>query len=344
MSTSYDSVRDALQSYAGAVGAAWRHPAFTPAYSNTSLHSVTPIKRLVTRANAEDPTRLPVTSRLVRGAEGVTVDNEEQVPLESRSPTVQSALSRAGSKWRTHPEMTDEEKAVVEEVQDAKSSVIDALADSPALLERTYDISGFKNDDLQGVRELISVESSSPDARDMYLTRRDMGLGWTLDWYLVEGLTAQGLDPASPASFDDWEPVIEYVISRFRELETRETWTYEVVALLNAPPIDHDGQLGLVATTVDGQPVTVTIEAATDKLLNDLEYRNYNFTGIGSGLATAPVNAALRYRVTVPVEAPMSEYVQVLASAVNLFTRIVDVLRLVRSDDLGIIGVESFSV
>lgn len=340
MNDPYDRVREALRPYIDAVEVAWNHPSYT----NEPYTSTQSTRRIVTKAVGDQPTRLPKTQRLVRGAEGVEVVKEEVPPPRNPKPTVGSALSRASAKWRHYPPLSEGEEKVIQAVKDAESQVVEALASIPSLLERTHDFSGFKNYDIETIRGQIAAEATEEDPNDSAPLRRQFSLGWPLTRYLVEGLEERGLDPNDPASFDDWKPVIEHAIARFRELETRETWTYEVVALLNAPPIDHDGQLHLVATTVDGQPVTVTIEAATDELLNDLDYRNYNFTGVGAGLATAPINAALRYRITVPVEAPMSEYVQVLSSAVDLFTRIVDVLRLVRTDDLGIIGVESLSI
>ena len=341
----YSEVRDALGDYAEAVTAAWRHPSYTPA----SYGSGSPLKTLVTRADGAAPVTLPRTGWLVRGGQDVVVEEVERERPADPLPTVHSALIRADAEWRTYPPLTEEEKATRQDVKDAEARVIEALAEIPSLVERTYDISGFKNHDIQGIRDLIRSDAADaskvePGQATLYDTRRRFGLGWTLSPYLVEGLEQAGLDPEDPGAFDDWEPVLDHVVERLRRLETRETWTYEFVALLNAPLVDHPGPVHLADAAMDGQPIAITVEAVPDELLNRLAYRSYNFTGVGPGLATAPINAALRYRATIPIEAPMSEYVGALASAADLFTRVVDALRLVRHDDLGIVGVESFSV
>lgn len=339
MTDPYVFVRSALHEYARAVAAAWQHPLYTPIDPSSPSSRESNLKKLVTRASGDAPATLPSTGQLVRGTAGVVVEKVDHPA--NPSPTVNSAFIRARAKWRAYPLLPDDAEATRQAVTDAEHRAVDALAEIPALLERTYDISGFKNDDAQGIREMILNESADPSPTSLYGVRRRMGLSWTLSRFLVEGLEQAGLDPEALDAFCDWDTVIEHTVGRLRQLETRETWTYEVVALLNAPLIDQADPFELVQTDVGGQQVTITAETVSDDLLNTLRYRNYNFTGVGLGVATAPVNTALRYLVTVPVEAPIDAYINVLSAAADVFTRVVDVIRLVRSDDLGIVGVES---
>lgn len=336
MTNIYTSVADALRAYALALHAAWAHPSF--AYDTTPARRNSPYsKQIVTRALGDgDPTTLPRTGRLVRGARGVGVEAVDQSP----GRTVSTAVHRASVAWRPYPSPTEDEAAATQAVKDAEARVTDAMATIPGLLERVYDISGFKNWDTEGIRERIAAETPTLGSPGAFT--RQFALERALGHCLIPTLEAAGCDPHHPAAFDDWDHVIDETVSRLRRLAERETWAYDVVALLNAPALDHDLPMHLVDTTVAGQTVALTLESASDSLLNEIQHREYNLTGVGRGVVTAPINAALRYRVEVPVHAPMRDYVRVLEDGVALFTRVVDVLRLVRADDVGIVGVESF--
>jgi len=339
MTDSYADIADALRHYAETLHAAWAHPSF--AYETSTYRSSSPYNKvIVTQPEGDAATRLPQTGRLVRGAQGVTVEAIDAG--RSDTLTAGSALHRASAKWRQHPPLTDEEAAVVQSVKDAEVGVTDAMSEVAALRERSYDIGGFKNYDMEEVRRRLATEKPTPGTPLAHFHR--YGLNTALYRSMVSAMEEADFDPQTPDAFNDWEPVIVQAVASLRRLAERETWTYDVVALLNAPTVDHPDSVELVETSLGGQVVTVMLEAATDDLLTQVQHREYNLTGVGRGIATAPINAALRYRVQVPVDASMQDYVGVLERGADLFTRVVDVLRLVREDDLGIVGVESFAI
>ena len=327
MTDPYDPLSEALRWYAATIKAAWAHPGFTthePWRTNTE-------KAIVTESDGA-ARLLPSTQRPVRGTDGVSV----RIATLDIPETAIVLMMRAEGEWHTYPPMTAEEKEIKEAVVAAHRHLCQVVKATPRLHERIHLSGGYKTHSGDEARQLVAQKDDD--------TSWDITVRLAIGGRLQRALGDLGFDPRHPEAFDQWEEAVADTVESVRALVERTHWTYDVVALLNAPPIDADSPIPIVDTELDGQATTVTIEAASDKLLSRFVDGPYNFAGSVLGVYTSPVNAALRLRMALPVEAPESDYLTALGRAAELFSRVVDVLLLVYTGDFGIVGVEPVPV
>jgi len=289
-------------------------------------------KAIVTESN-DEARLLPETQRPVRGADGVSV-RVATLDIPERAVRL---MMRAEGEWHTYPPMAPDETELKEAVVATHRGLCRAVKATPKLHERIHLSGGYKTHSGDEARQLVAQKNDDE-------TNWDITLRLAVGGRLQRALDDLGFDPRNPEAFDRWEAAVAATVESVRALVERTHWTYDVVALLNAPPIDTDIPIPIADTALDGQDTTVTIEAASDKLLSRFIDGPYNFAGSITGVYTSPVNSALRLRLALPVEAPEADYLAALGSAAELFARIVDVLRLVYTGDLGIVGVEPVPV
>ena len=294
-------------------------------------------KRVVTEGS-DDGYRLPRTGRLVRGAEGVEVQVVSRRDPENALTLI---LRASGGDWRTFPPLSIDETPLATAVDEAFADVCCAVRADGALYERVLSAHGYKTYSIEEVREQIAAE---PPAATPPSAAYNLRIQIVVCGHLGRALDAAGFVAEYAAAFERWDPVIEQVLGELDALRAQTHWSYDAYGLLNAPAIDDPDPLHLVATTLGDQAVKVTIEHASDALLAGFAHGPYNFAGFVTSPLTSAINSALRCRLRLPIEAPAAVYVEALQHAAELFTRVVDVLRLVRSDDIGIVGIEAVAV
>ena len=318
----------ALEHYVQTLRAAWTHPRF-PAPS----HYLNTKTTIVVTKGTEEAARLPLTGRLVRGTVGVSVG----LAARDRGLSPLSLALQSESEWGVSPPPTEQEERLVRAVASAHKDLCRAVRDVPPLHVQILLAGGYKTHTGDEARAQATDEATADHGWDVQMR---LALGKHLD----RAFLACGFDPDSPSAFDRWDDVAPGALDSLAALLTRTHWSYDVVALLNAPPVDDDAPLHLIDTLVDGQPVAITIEAATDELLSRFVDGPYNFAGDIAATYTSPVNSALRVRLSLPVEDSEASYIEVLSRAADLLVRTVDVLRIAASGDVGIVGVEPVPV
>lgn len=281
-------------------------------------------KIVVTRTDEGGPI-LPRTKRPIRGRDNVVVDVREgklQGAELAKYWTRQALLDPWGYR-SDDPEIVKGRAPINAKVKD----VFSIFKKTSRLPERLFEALGFKHYEPDEVR-LLAQESAETDDRTPL---------WTLQLASSIGraLASMGFDPTKREEFKEWEKVANLVTQDFKDLAARQRNRYKVVICLNSPLMDQEGPLPIAYFNVAEEPIEVCLSGVTDEILTKLLKHT-------SGFPVDQVNTAISFGFTVDVDAPVEKYLDWYSSAVFLAERVTDLLRLICTDDVGVLALEIF--
>jgi hypothetical protein len=299
------------------IAAVWQAPRLLDSPS-TSLPKV-----VATRAEEGGPI-LPRTKRPIRGHNEVTVDVRES-KLQGTKLAESLASQALLDPWGYRSDDPEIQKA--REPLNAKiEEVFSLLKTMDYLPERLFEAVGFKHYEPEEVLQRAREEANSASDRKVI---------WKLQLASAIGraLAASRFDPAQKQEFGEWEAVADLVAQDFKSLAVRRRNHYQAVIFLNSPLLDQEGSTAIAHLKIGEEPIEVCISAATDEFLSERRT---------SEIPVDQVNTIISFDFTVDVEAPVETYLGWYPSAVFLAQRITDVLRLICTDDVGVLALEIF--
>lgn len=280
-----------------------------------------------------DAVRLPSSGRLIRGAPGVTVGvsgRETTWGSRTESPTLRELIRTPlihATAWHKTPGVEQPELSAGElAVRDAFRAAVAALRSDQALFRRIYDGRGYKT---YAPSELDSVVQNASQEHI------DFAVAMLLSEALEVEFALAGLDVQQLDTFDGWDRVAEAAAEQIGRLAVRRTYKYVARAFLNGPLLDLDGtqavEIGRLADSPDG---AISIGPVSDALLAELVEGVSFASRLPEGLDRS--NTLVSFPVALDVDAPLEEYLLAYPRAAEVARRVVDVLRIVHSGDIGI--------
>jgi hypothetical protein len=196
----------------------------------------------------------------------------------------------------------------------------------PNLNERIAEALGYKHFEPEALAEIVGRKEPINFAieKGLFLSR-----------ILSAELLDAGFDPALKAPFGGWDEVAARAAESILSVAARESNEYEVVIFLNAPTVDEESPLPLMKFDLRGIEFELAIGYATDELLTRLQKE-------GRDARIGQINTAVSFRYSVSVRASVNDYLNVYLLGAFLAERVVDCLRLVREDDIGVMALEVF--
>lgn len=287
--------------------------------------------RVATEAAPGAPA-LPSTGRPIRGAKGVTTRvSSTEPPFGTRPPTISSVLTdalRSGPRTAGGQPAPEPLQAPWTEMRAAVREWVNAAFFTPILGRRVYEAYGFKYYDVPELDARVAEVAMG----GMHETLAEV----MLEAMLESALTALGFRLEAPAEFTAWDAVVTDVDAALGRLAARDVHRYRVRALLNGPLVDQDEPLVLAAladwtdTVLQGP---ITLEPATDRLLEEMT-SEYEHRVLAPAVERS--NAVLSFTVGRAVDESVERYRELYPLAANVVTCIVDVLRLLTPDDIGV--------
>lgn len=304
-----------------------------PGFAPDPYHAYSSGRRVrVTTAAEPGAPILPVTGRPIRGAEGVeTRVSTSEASFARRPPTVASLLTDAMARGPRTPSGEPVRDPLPEpwaEMRAATEAWVAAAFATPALGRRVYEAYGYKYYDRAELDE--KLRDVAPEGGHAMMA------GLVLQRLLEGALSAHEFRPEAPAEFGQWDGVAIDVEAALTRMAARDVYQYRVRALLNGPLVDREGPLVLagladwIDRVVEGP---ITLEFATDGLLEQMttEYEARELTP-----ALQRSNTVLSFTVRQHADAAVERYRELYPIAADVVSRVVDVLRLVTPDDIGV--------
>lgn len=285
-------------------------------------------QKMVTTSVESGTPVLPKSGNPIRGIAGVEVRAGE--PREKDSETLIYELaygSMLPSHWSAQY-WNEEEAGMRERVRLSAAALFDEFDGVPNLNERIAEALGYKHYEPEELADLVRRK----EQRDFAIEK---ALFFTQ--ILSDELAAAGFDPGLKAPFDGWDEIATRATERILSVAAREFNEYEVVIFLNAPMVDEGSPVPLMRVELEGVERELTIGHATDELLTKLH-------DSGREALLGRINTAVRLPFAVSVSAPVESYLNVYLLGALFAEKVVDCLRLLRDDDIGVMALEVFSV
>lgn len=287
----------------------------------------------VTRCT-EDAFRLPVTNAPIRGLPGVRVVGRDRdlTPLETMERQIEDVLF-----GKIHRRDSLEVSSVLEEVMTSTRRVSDCLNDVPKLLPTFVDTVGVR---FQNADELLTYLRDNDEAiakQKKLMTANVIAQVLVAAQYSIprpsEHLETQAM-LSKNALLPAWSAFIAHEVVRLiDEIANRSHNFYEVVIPLNAPVLDDDRILRFGEIQMRELNARLKIRRVDDALLSRLARHN-------KLLQVDRINTCVSFAFGVEGDAPVLTYQSMYLFGMIAAEVVVDSLRLVRTDDIGVMGLE----
>src|SRR5215213_1463507 len=270
---------------------------------------------------------LAKTKRPVRGTIGVSVATQEKRKNDRdlSDEMLSGAMLDATPSWRSEAEREREQEAR-ERVERCLSDVFDEFGRIPNLNERIFDSQGYKHYE---AHELDQIRKE----RDAHY-HKVTGVLFIAD-VLAEELIGAGFDPTVKIPFSEWQAVAQRAAERIYALATREFNRYDVCIFLNAPLVDEEAPIEVGKVSWESSEIEVLIGYASDELLE-------KFNASRRDAELTRINTVISFRCEVSVDAPVDSYLHVYVLGARVAEQVVDCLRLLRNEDIGVLALEVF--
>lgn len=266
------------------------------------------------------------TKRPVRGTIGVSVATQEK--RKDHRDLMDEMLSGAmldAPSWQSDAQR-EREKEARERVKRVLSEVFDEFARISNLNERIFDSHGYKHYEAHELDQIRKETDPHYHKVTSVLFIADV---------VAEELVRARFDPTVKSPFSDWGAVTQRASEYICALATREFNRYDVCIFLNAPLVDEEAPIELGKFSWGSSEIEVMIEYASDELLE-------KFNASRRDAELSRINSVIRFKCEVRVDAPVDSYLQVYVLGARVAEQVVDCLRLVRNEDIGVLALEVF--
>ena len=282
---------------------------------------------------------LPISKFPVRGVSGVEVKIHKST--EDQRNLIFSRFTNAlfgDLEWRMVYQNNKDYGETKIRIHNCEERLFRKFFATPNLLERLSESSGSKYYEPSELTEKIKDEISckSEDSPDnIYETGRFRGRSHFISVFLVlaeilaNEFYEQGFEPQKQLSFEEWNEIALRVTEKLYSIAEKTYNEYEIVVFLNSPSIDEKASFQLNDK--------LSIEYATDDLLSKLHKYNKD-------VRLGCINTAVKYKIAIEVNASVEQYLCTYITGAKLADTIVDCLRLIRDEDIGVIALEIFPI
>lgn len=271
---------------------------------------------------------LPKTKRAVRGTIGVRVATQQRA--KNDRDIIREMLS--GAMFGSTPQwLSDSEREREDEGRKriglCLSSVFDEFGRIANLNQRIFESIGCKH------YEPDELAAQLTEEKDPQYYKGSSVL--FIAGIFAEELILAGFDPKLRKAFQEWEQITARATERILSFAGRERNRYDVFIFLNGPSIDEESSVPLGTVSADDSDVEVSIGYASDELLE-------RFNASSRDAQLSRINTVISFRCEVSTHAPVDSYLQLYVLGGRVAERVVDCLRLIRHEDIGVLALEVF--
>lgn len=288
-----------------------------------------PFPKVLVTTSAESGIAAPLTPHnLMRGAAGVKVSVSKSGSTDIRDLTAEliSDSILDPPDWRIKY-MKEEETGLRELVRSHADALFAEFKIVPNLIERISETLGFKHFNPEELAAHINSKG------DRY-TRIENTL--FLSRVLSAELSVEGFNPSQKTPVGEWNEIASRAAEKIYSVANRLVNEYEVIVFLNAPMVEGESPAPLATVESHGEKHELSIGYATDELLTKLHRSDDN-------AQLERINTAVRFPFVVSVNAPVESYLRVYPVGAGIAERVVDCLRLIRDQDIGVMALEVFT-
>jgi hypothetical protein len=267
---------------------------------------------------------LSKTKRPVRGTIGVSIATQQK---QKDDREITDEMLTSAMLDSTPSSEREREQDIRGRIEGYVSELSEEFARILNLKERIFDAQGFKHYE---AHELARQLTEERDGRYHRITT----VLFIAD-VLADELVSAGFDATGRSPFAGWESVTQRAAEQMFSLATREFNCYEVCIFLNAPLIDEETPLEIGKVSWESSEVQIYIGYASDELLE-------KFNASRRDAQLSRINTVISFRYKVRVEAPVDSYLQVYVLGARVAEQVVDCLRLIRNEDIGVLALEVF--
>jgi len=282
---------------------------------------------------------LPKSTFPIRGTEGVEVCAFKS--RKKRRDLIfefinKSFLGKFG--WRILYQNNKDYGKSRAKIQDYQEKLFEKFFAIPNLLERISESSSYKNYDVDELTERIKNEINDryhKGSLDTVFPKRKyhFHILLVLSEILADELYLKDFAPENKLLYGGWDETAINVTEKIYSIAAKTHNKYEVVIFLNAPVIDSTSKLSFACEELDG----ISIEYVNDDLLSKLHRDN-------GDIRLGGINTAIKWKTEKNVNDTVEEYLSLYQLGSRLAETIVDFLRLIRDEDIGVIALEIFPV
>jgi hypothetical protein len=285
-----------------------------------TYRSFDPPKSAQTKLSS-DAVTLTISGLPIRGIDGTeTVWESQRSDRWLASQRAWLALSDEGE--RTYIPPTVPYQSIVESVNAAYADLADEIVSDFVLTTRLFESLGYKHNEPD---ELITLATQITDA-----IRSKHGK-LVLSGLIGNALADVGYVDNERESFSCWRQAACHTAERLSSLSARSHHEYTIAVLLNAPLLDSIDPVEIGSLELYGTPTVLSLGYATDVILSKTSREN-PYVGFINTVVTMPMR--------ISVDAPIETFLATYQLAAHVAQRVVDILRLVSADDIGVFGVE----
>ncbi len=269
---------------------------------------------------------LPNTGEPVRGSPSLRYRIDGPAAFDRRKDLLQD-VAWSSSSSSDFAEGSD--GALRSEITEAVSGLFVEVGRITSLRDRFFEAAGFKTYDAADYAAVW--EDRSRGGSDGL--RAGFAVG--LDEIFRHAITSAEVHDTPAGGPVDWERVGHEVAAAFAELHDRRYHRFEALAFLNAPTVDHPNGILVGEVAVgDGGPEQLFLTGVRDADLSEV------LTYVGSSRELPPgvadCNSVVRFGLSMAVDATLERSLELYPEAAAVVRGMIDLLRLVRSEDLGV--------
>lgn len=202
-------------------------------------------------------------------------------------------------------------------ISDYENRLISKLAAIPNLLERVAESTGYKHYE----PEVLVKKIRSDGYRHSNFSCHFFPM------LIAQELYVNGFDPNKKLLFEAWNEIALRVTDKIYSIAEKTHNDYEIVIFLSAPLLDCKSPIKFGNN--------ITIEYASDDLLSRLHRYNRD-------VRLDYINTAIQIKRSVSVNASVEQYQDQYGAAANDAEVLVDCLRLIRDEDIGVNALHIF--
>jgi hypothetical protein len=316
-----DVLRNAIESLALSIGALCGLPGFAPTLLFLPLESAPAEVETVqgtSRTSAAEP-------GAIRGRNDVHVQfkflpKPEAKPTHMPGSVVESVLWARGT---FVPGVCDGERLEVRStaVRTAREKVIAVVLEDVLLRSRLRDRWGLRSAD-------------APSDESFFANLDNEGTQFLVLPFLVDRFKAAVAGKHLPEGEAEWKSVARRVAADIVHIRDRTQYQYRLIAFLNSPPLGAE-KVSLGDHKLGAAILSIALTRVPDSMIADVYKSQYRPPMFPLGLVRA--NTAVFVDFQIPKEGHSNSANVIADSALEGARRVVDVLRVLREEDLGIV-------
>lgn len=268
-----------------------------------------------------DALLLPITQQPIRGIQGTSVNKIDKV--KSKVYLLLEKALKPLENWELQykSEEVISAKKLIDSYLDELMVELDQL---PNLNARFFESLGYKHFEPDELPNVLSRMESSHKRIVTIIA---------LEKIFSKELQRVGYSGESEIQLHVIQDFLTNVVSRLTEIANREYNHYKVTIFLNSPLIDKKEDISLGETDFDGIKIEPYIGYANDEILSE-------FTSLDPNAEVSYINTVCSFDLQIKVGAEVYAYLYIYELAGKVAERLVDSLRLICNQDIGVLGLE----